>query len=1010
MPRLNILSSTEQKDFDYPRGLTGEERKLYFRKNNAINALLTPIRSSANKILFVLMLYHFKISKKFFSAHMFSPRDIEYVSRQLGLTYPEIKLDLGKQVLYRYKERILEYMGYKAFDENATELLRSKIYKLAMQYTRPKVILNDCLELLLEQRIEIPKYHTIKLLISDVFQKYKETLLQIIEENLPVEIRKWLDELLLLDNRKSIYKLTLLKTFYQSVRPKEIKSNVSELQQLQQMHEKIQPIIEKIPINARGIEYFATSVIKSDIFRIKRREEKDRYLHLITFIAFQYAKLHDILVEIWLKVISSFNSSSKREHKDKCYEFRHQHAKRIKDCIENAIIQNQGLKAIHTIYKKENFSIAKKYKQIGNILDNLLATIKNLDEISSEEKAHYTNSGYFRILEKKSLSLQSKLNPILKVLKFDKANSSASASIKAIEFFQENSGNLTTKPPMEFLNEEEKLEVLSNGKIKASLYKAFLFRKITEDVKSGSLNLSCSYKFKALDEYLIPVDEWKKNKDLILKQAGLEKFSDCSKVLNGLEGVLDKEYIRTNENIISGRNLYIKVKGINDYILNTPAVNSQDSSLSAYLPEARTVSIQEILSTVDSLSEFLKSFEYYKNSHARESANELIIAGIMSLGYGMGNNDIAAISKNISPSALENTVNWCFTTENIRNAIDEILRLTEATGIPSLYMQNTDKVHTSSDGQKWKVMYDSLNANYSFKYYGHDQGVTVASFIDKRHLLYYSTVMSSSIREAAYVIDGLMHNSVVKSEIHSTDTNGYSEVVFTVTHFLSIFSAPRIKGIKHQILSTFAGYKSKYKAEDYKILPTHTTNREIIEEFYDEILRFIATIKLKRSTTSQLLSRLNSYSTQHKLYQALKEFGKIIKSIFILKYLDDLKLRQSIEKQLSLAENNNKFSNAIGQENDHSFVQQTQEEQILAESCRRLMKAAIICWNCLYLRKKIDEEPQQNKRLDIIKSVKDSSIMAWRHVNLKGEYDFSDEKIKDKYGLKMDYSNSLQLA
>ena len=76
--------------------------------------------------------------------------------------------------------------------------------------------------------------------------------------------------------------------------------------------------------------------------------------------------------------------------------------------------------------------------------------------------------------------------------------------------------------------------------------------------------------------------------------------------------------------------------------------------------------------------------------------------------------------------------------------------------------------------------------------------------------------MSSSIREAAYVIDDLMENSVVKSEIHSTDTDGYSEVVFGVTHFLSIFSAPRIKGIKHQVLLMFpVGYKTKYKAKRY---------------------------------------------------------------------------------------------------------------------------------------------------------------------------------------------------
>ena len=65
------------------------------------------------------------------------------------------------------------------------------------------------------------------------------------------------------------------------------------------------------------------------------------------------------------------------------------------------------------------------------------------------------------------------------------------------------------------------------------------------------------------------------------------------------------------------------------------------------------------------------------------------------------------------------------------------------------------------------------------------------------------------------------------------------------------------------------------------------------------ILRFVATIKLKQTTASQLFKRLNSYSNQHPLYQALKEFGRIIKTLFILRYIDDVKLRRSIEKQLN---------------------------------------------------------------------------------------------------------------
>ena len=77
---------------------------------------------------------------------------------------------------------------------------------------------------------------------------------------------------------------------------------------------------------------------------------------------------------------------------------------------------------------------------------------------------------------------------------------------------------------------------------------------------------------------------------------------------------------------------------------------------------------------------------------------------------------------------------------------------------------------------------------------------------------------------------------------------------------------------------------------------------------------------------NQLFKRLNSYSRQHPLYKAIKEFGKIIKTIFLLQYIDDLKLRQSIEKQLNKVENSNKFSDAIFFANNQEFQVESQEE------------------------------------------------------------------------------------
>lgn len=55
--------------------------------------------------------------------------------------------------------------------------------------------------------------------------------------------------------------------------------------------------------------------------------------------------------------------------------------------------------------------------------------------------------------------------------------------------------------------------------------------------------------------------------------------------------------------------------------------------------------------------------------------------------------------------------------------------------------------------------------------------MSVYSFIDERDLLFHSLVFSAGERESAYVIDGLMHNEVVRSDIHSTDSFGFSEAI-----------------------------------------------------------------------------------------------------------------------------------------------------------------------------------------------------------------------------------------
>jgi len=91
-------------------------------------------------------------------------------------------------------------------------------------------------------------------------------------------------------------------------------------------------------------------------------------------------------------------------------------------------------------------------------------------------------------------------------------------------------------------------------------------------------------------------------------------------------------------------------------------------------------------------------------------------------------------------------------------------------------------------------------------------------------------------------------------------------------------------------------------------------------------------------TASDLFRRLNSYSKQPSLYRALKAFGRIVKSLFILRYIDDVALRQAIEGQLNKIELAHRFTRAVSVGNPRELLHAEKHEQELAEGCQRLIR------------------------------------------------------------------------
>jgi hypothetical protein len=104
---------------------------------------------------------------------------------------------------------------------------------------------------------------------------------------------------------------------------------------------------------------------------------------------------------------------------------------------------------------------------------------------------------------------------------------------------------------------------------------------------------------------------------------------------------------------------------------------------------------------------------------------------------------------------------------------------------------------------------------------------------------------------------------------------------------------------------------------------------------------------------------------------------------------------------LDRIEHVHRFTRAVTVGNPREFLQAEKEDQEMEEACKRLIKNCIICWNYLYLSQKLEEITDSADRKAFLDAVPHGSAAAWRHFNLLGEHDFSEEKPRDSVGIRL---------
>ncbi|MEI6993574.1 Tn3 family transposase, partial [Klebsiella pneumoniae] len=214
---------------------------------------------------------------------------------------------------------------------------------------------------------------------------------------------------------------------------------------------------------------------------------------------------------------------------------------------------------------------------------------------------------------------------------------------------------------------------------------------------------------------------------------------------------------------------------------------------------------------------------------------------------------------------------------------------------------------------------------------------------------FHTKVVNVGVRDSTYVLDGLLyHESDLRIEEHYTDTAGFTDHVFALMHLLGFRFAPRIRDLGDTKLYIPKG-DATYEA--LKPMIGGTLNIKHVRAHWDEILRMATSIKQGTATASLMLRKLGSYPRQNGLAVALRELGRIERTLFILDWLQSVELRRRVHAGLNKGEARNAlaravFFNRLGEIRDRSF-----EQQRYRASGLNLVTAAIVLWNTVYLER-----------------------------------------------------------
>ncbi len=532
-----------------------------------------------------------------------------------------------------------------------------------------------------------------------------------------------------------------------------------------------------------------------------------------------------------------------------------------------------------------------------------------------------------------------------------------------------------------------------DGRLDRRYYELCVLWELRGALRAGDVWLEGSRRYADPATYLIPRAQWPALRPeacrlLQAPEDGAERLRQRQAELEALLARLDGGF-PTNESVrLVGGHLTISPVRGEDPPAGAERLKAQ---LAARLPR---LELADLLVEVDRWTGFSRDLEHAGGAEPR--TKDLLThlhAAVFAQACNFGLDQFAALA-GLSYRQLAWCATWYLREETLKTAIARVVNFQHRQPLAAAWGSGT---LSSSDGQHFPVAVKARTATALPRSFGFGRGVTHYTWTSDQYAPYGTKVIPSTVRDATYVLDELLDNETeLPIEQHTTDTHGFTELVFALFDLLGLQFSPRIRDLADQRL-----YRVDRQLRYRHIEPllAGTINRERILRRWDDLLRVAASLKQGWVTASLLISKLQRYRRRNALLGALLEHGRLIKSLHIVRCLDSPDHRRGIGRQLNKGESLHDLRGFLFFANEGEIRRAQHADQAVQALCLNLVTNAVIAWNTVYMAEVLHALRAEGHPVDD-DDLRSLAPTLRAHINIYGTYRFDLDAGAPRAGLR----------